>query len=344
MRLGLNFGYWGSGPADNVALAQEAERLGYDSLWTAEAYGSDAVTTLTWLAARTGRIRVGTAILQMTARAPAMTAMTAATLDLLTGGRLLLGLGASGPQVVEGWHGVPYGKPLGRAREYVGIVRDILRREKPLEHRGEHYQIPARDGTGLGKPLKLILHPLRPRVPIYLAAIGPKNVALAAEIADGWLPIFFSPRRMSVYRESLEEGFARAGEGQDRAGFDIAPTVTVALGPDVQVCRDAVKPHLALYIGGMGARERNFYYSLACRYGYEEAAGKIQALFLGGKRAEAAAAVPDELVDEVALCGPRERIADRLGAWRDCGATTLICATSSLQAVRVMAELAGSVS
>ena len=340
MRLGLNFGYWASGPSDNVALAKEAEGLGYHSIWTAEAYGSDAVTPLTWLAAKTERIRVGTAVLQMTARAPAMTAMTAATLDLLTGGRLLLGLGVSGPQVVEGWHGVPYGKPLVRTREYVEIVRAILRREKPLDHHGEHYDIPVRGGSGLGKPLRLILHPLRAGIPIYLAAIGPKNVALAAEIADGWLPIFFSPYRMSIYREALEEGFRRAGETKDRASFDIAATATVQIGDDVTVCRNAIKPHLALYIGGMGARERNFYFNLACRYGYEEAARKIQDLFLAGKRAEASAAVPDALADEVALCGPRERIADRLAAWRDSGVTTLICATSSLDAVRTMAELA----
>ncbi len=339
MRLGLNLGYWGAGARDNVALAREAERLGYHSVWTAEAYGSDAVTTLTWLAAQTERMAVGTAILQMPARTPAMTAMTAATLDLLTGGRVLLGLGASGPQVVEGWHGVPYGKPLGRAREYVEIVRAILRRDRPLEHHGDHYDIPCRDGTGLGKPLKLILHPLRPAIPIYLAAIGPRNVALAAEIADGWLPIFFSPRRMSIYREWLEEGFARAGPAKDRAAFDIAPTATIQMGPDVEACRNAVKPHLALYIGGMGARERNFYFNLACRYGYEEAARRIQDLFLAGKRAEAAAAVPDELVDEVALCGPAERIAERLGEWRGSGITTLISATSSLETVRAMAEM-----
>ncbi len=338
MRLGLNLGYWGSAPADSVALAQEAERLGYHSVWTAEAYGSDAVTTLTWLAAKTERIHVGTSVMQMTARAPAMTAMTAATLDLLTGGRVLLGLGASGPQVVEGWHGVPYGRPLARTREYVEIVRAVLRRETPLEHHGEHYDIPVRGGTGLGKPLKLIIHPLRPQIPIYLAAIGPKNVALAAEIADGWLPIFFSPERVDVFRESLREGFARAG-GKDPESFDIAPTASVVLGGDAAACRDTLKPQLALYIGGMGARERNFYFNLTCRYGYEEAAKKIQDLFLAGKKAEAAAAVPDALVEEVALCGPRERIAERLVAWRESGVTTLIASVSSIEALGVMAEL-----
>ncbi len=340
MRLGLNFGYWGAAPQDNVALAQEADRLGYHSIWTAEAWGSDSVTPLTWLAARTDRVCVGTAIMQMPARTPSNTAMTAATLDLLTGGRFILGLGASGPQVAEGWHGVPYGKPLVRTREYVAVVRAILQREKPLEHHGEYYDIPVRGGTGLGRPLKLILHPLRCDLPIYLAAIGPKNVALAAEIADGLLPVFFSPWRMNVFRPALEKGFALAGAGKDLSSFDLAPTVNVQLGDDVQACRNAVKPHLSLYIGGMGARGRNFYFNLACRYGYEEVAARIQDLYLEGRKAEATALVPDELVDEVALCGPRQRIAERLQDWRNSGITTLICSTSSIEAVRTLAELA----
>jgi F420-dependent oxidoreductase-like protein len=340
MRLGLNLGYWGANPEDNVALAQEADRLGFHSVWTAEAYGSDAVTTLTWLAAKTEKINVGTAIMQMTARAPAMTAMTAATLDMLTGGRMLLGIGASGPQVVEGWHGVPYGKPVMRAREYVEIVRKILKREHPLEHHGEHYDIPTRSGSGLGKPLKLIIHPLRADIPIYLAAVGPKNVALAAEIADGWLPIFFSPYRVNVYHEWLDEGFSKAGGGKNFSSFDMAPTVTIQMGDDVANCRNMIKPHLALYIGGMGAREKNFYFNIACRYGYEEAANRIQDLYLAGKKMEAVMAVPDELVDEIALCGPRERIADRLAAWKECGITTLICGASDINTLRVMAELA----
>jgi F420-dependent oxidoreductase-like protein len=340
MRLGLNMGYWGANPEDNVALAREADRLGFHSVWTAEAYGSDAVTTLTWLAAKTEKINVGTAIMQMTARAPAMTAMTAATLDLLTGGRMLLGIGASGPQVVEGWHGVPYGKPVTRAREYVEIVRKILERERPLEHHGEHYDIPTRSGSGLGKPLKLIIHPLRSNIPIYLAAVGPKNVALAAEIADGWLPIFFSPHRVNVYREWLDEGFAKAGGGKNLSSFDIAPTVMIQMGDDIANCRNMIKPHLALYIGGMGAREKNFYFNIACRYGYEEAANRIQDLYLAGKKLEAVTAVPDELVDEIALCGPRERIADRLATWKECGITTLICGASDINTLRVMAELA----
>lgn len=341
MRLGLNFGYWGSGPSDNIAIAQEAERLGYHSLWTAEAYGSDSVSPLVWLAAHTQRINVGTAIMQMPARTPAMTAMTAATIDLLTGGRFMLGIGASGPQVVEGWHGVVYGKLLTRTREYVEIVRAILKREQPLEHHGEYYDIPVQGGTGLGKPLKLIVHPLRSNIPIYVAAIGPKNVALAAEIADGWLPIFFSPHRISVFRKSLDEGFARRTDGKTLADFDIAPTVSVVLGDDVDECRMKVKPTLALYIGGMGARGKNFYNELACRYGYEEAAKTIQDFYLAGKKNEAIAAVPDELVDEIALCGPRERIKDQLAVWKEAGVTTLICGANSIEAIRTMGELAG---
>jgi F420-dependent oxidoreductase-like protein len=341
MRLGLNFGYWGSGPADNIAIAREAERLGYHSLWTAEAYGSDAVTPLVWLAAHTERINVGTAIMQMPARTPAMTAMTAATIDLLTGGRFMLGIGASGPQVVEGWHGVVYGKLLTRTREYVEIVRTILKRELPLEHHGEYYDIPVQGGTGLGKPLKLIVHPLRSNIPIYVAAIGPRNVALAAEIADGWLPVFFSPKRVSVFRKSLEEGFARRTDGKKLAEFDIAPTVSVVVGDDVDACRMQVKPNLALYIGGMGARGKNFYHDLACRYGYEAAAKTIQDFYLAGKKNEAIGAVPDELVDEIALCGPRERIKDQLEVWKEAGVTTLICGAGNIEAIRTMGELVG---
>jgi F420-dependent oxidoreductase-like protein len=340
MRLGLNLGYSGSTFTLNLPLILEAERLGFHSVWAAEAYGSDAVTPLAFVAARTERIYLGSAIMQMPARTPAMTAMTATTLDQLSGGRFLLGIGASGPQVIEGWHGVAYGKPLGRAREYVAVVRAIWQREKPLEHTGEHYQIPyaGPDATGLGKPLKSILHG-RADIPIYLAAIGPKNVALAAEIADGWLPVFFSPERMRMYRPSLDAGLAQSGGKKSLATFDIAPTVRIALGDDVAACRTLMKPQLALYIGGMGARGKNFYNDLARRYGYEAAAEKIQDLYLSGKKAEAVAAVPDALVDEVALCGPRERIRDRLSAYKEAGVTTLICGTSQPEAVRLMAEL-----
>jgi F420-dependent oxidoreductase-like protein len=337
MRLGLNLGYLGSAdPSVTVPLAQHAESLGYHSVWTAEAYGADAVVPLTWMAAHTSRINVGTAIMQMPARTPANTAMTAATLDSLSGGRFLLGLGLSGPQVVEGWHGEAYGKPLGKTREYVSIVREILRREKPLEHHGRHYDIPytGPDATGLGKPLKLIIHPRRADLPIYLAAIGPKNVALTAEIADGWLPIFFAPTR---FGETYGEHFADT----DLDAFDIAPTVSVVVGDDVAACRDKVKPGLALYIGGMGARGRNFYNDLACRYGYEAAAKEIQDLYLDGKKAEAMAAVPDELVDEVALCGPKERIDELLDQWRGSPVTTMIVGASQPEALEVMAELVG---
>jgi F420-dependent oxidoreductase-like protein len=336
MRLGLNLGYFGArAPADTVSFVQHAESLGYHSAWTAEAYGSDAVVPLTWVAAHTSTMQVGTAIMQMPARTPANTAMTAATLDLLSGGRFLLGLGLSGPQVVEGWHGEPYGKPLPKTREYVSIVRDVLRREKPVEHHGDHYDIPysGPDATGLGKPLKLIIHPHRPEIPIYLAAIGPKNVALSAEIADGWLPVFFSPSRFS---ETYGDTFAAT----DFDRFDIAPTVSVIVGDDVDACRDLVKPGLALYIGGMGARGRNFYNDLACRYGYEAAAKQIQDLYLDGKKKEATAAVPDALVDEVSLCGPRERIAEQLEVWKASPVTTLIVGTSQRDAVEAMAELA----
>src|SRR4051812_38434919 len=339
MKLGLHLGYWGAQPIDVQPLVDEAERLGYDSIWSAEAYGSDAVSWLAWVASRTSRLEFGTAIMQIPARTPAATAMTAITLNHLSGGRFRLGLGMSGPQVVEGWHGSPYGKPLARTREYVEVVRAILRRDKPVELDGEYYTIPAPDGpgtTGLGKPLKTIVHPLRSDLPIYLAAIGPRNVALAGEIADGWLPTFFSPARMGMYREWLDEGLARSGRSID--SFDIAPMVPVFVGDDVQQMRDMVKPFLALYMGGMGARGRNFYNSLAQRYGYEEAAATIQDLYLDGRKGEAAAAVPDDLVDEVSLVGPPERIAERLGIWRDAGISTLIATTLQFDALRALAD------
>lgn len=336
MKLGVNLGYWGSGPSDGVALAREAERLGFDSVWTAEAYGSDALTPLTWVGALTSTIKLGTGILQMPARTPAMTAMSAATLDLLSGGRVLLGLGLSGPQVVEGWHGQPYGKPLGRTREYIEILRRIWAREAPLDFTGQEYTIPIAGGTGLGKPLKLIIHPLRPRIPIYLAAIGPKNIELAGELADGWLPVFFSPTREDVNLRPLDAGLARRGAEMP---FDIAPTVPVVLGEDAAACRDFVKPMLALYIGGMGARGKNFYNDLARRYGYEAAAQQIQDLYLEGHKQEAIAAVPDALVDEVALCGPKERIAELLAPWKASRVTTMICGTVQSEALQLMAEL-----
>jgi F420-dependent oxidoreductase-like protein len=332
VRLGFYMGYAppGTNPLELIALAQEAERLGYDSAWAAEAWGTDAVTVLTWLAATTSTIKIGSAIMQIPGRTPANTAMTAATLDLMSGGRFLLGLGTSGPQVVEGWHGQPWGKPLGKTREYVEIVRRALSRE-PLEHHGEHYDIPY-DGpgaTGLGKPLRLMARPLRREIPIYLAALSPKNVRTAFEIADGWLPIYFSPER------------ARDAFGYEaRDGFDIAPSVNVVVSDDLDAARDMLRPLLALYVGGMGARGANFYNALFRRYGYEAEAERIQELYLEGKQREAIAAVPDALIDDVSLVGPAERIRDRLDAWRESGATTLLVATRDLKSLRTMAELA----
>ena len=318
MRLGLNLGYSAPRIHLDVQLVQDADRLGYHSVWTAEAYGSDAVSPLAWLGAVTYRIHLGTAIMQIAARTPAMTAMTAVTLDALSSRRFLLGLGVSGPQVVEGWHGEPFGKPLGKMREYVAIVRAILAREKPLVHAGEHYRIPytGPGATGLGKPLKSIVHG-RPDIPVY-----------------------FSPDRPSLHRAALEEGFGRRAPGlRSRKAFDVAPSVPIVCGADVAACRAQVKPRVALYVGGMGAVGRNFYYDLACRYGYEADARRCQALYLAGKKEEAIAAVPDALVDEVALCGPRERIRDRLARYRAAGVTTLLCATGQPDAVRLMAEL-----
>ena len=336
MRLGLNIGYWGLLPVDPLELAQEADRLGFHSVWAAEAYGSDVLTPLAWIAAQTERINVGTGIMQMPARTPSATAMAAATLDHLSGGRMLLGIGASGPQVAEGWYGQEYGKPLKRTREYVEIVRTILKREGPLEYHGEYYDIPVKGGTGLGKPLKLITPPLRPDIPIYLAAIGPKNVALAAEIADGWLPVFFSPYRPETSTDHLDDGFAKRGERP--AEFDIAAACTIIMGDDVDACRDLVRPYLALYIGGMGARGKNFYNDLACRMGYEAAAKEVQDLYLDGKKNEAQAALPVELIDEVALCGPAERIKERLEPWKQSPVTTMCASTIQVEVLRLLAE------
>jgi F420-dependent oxidoreductase-like protein len=339
MRLAIHLSYSGSKLAIDVDRVLEAERLGYDSIWTAEAYGSDAVTPAAWIAARTSRIHVGTAIMQIAGRTPAMTAMTAMTIDALSGGRFRLGLGVSGPQVDEGWHGEAFGKPLKKTREYVEVVRSVLKREKPVEYHGEYYQIPyaGTDATGLGKPLKSILHG-RADMPIYLAAIGPKNVALTAEIADGWIPVFFSPSRMGMFRGWLDEGFKRAG--RSAPGFDIMPSCGVAIGDDLAACRASMKGRIALYIGGMGARGKNFYNELAQRYGYEGPAKTIQDFYLSGRKAEAEAAVPDALVDEIALCGPRERIRERLAEWKAAGDTTLMVGTNDLNTLRTMAELA----
>jgi F420-dependent oxidoreductase-like protein len=330
MRLGLNLGYAppGTNPADLTPLVQHAEELGFDSVWAAESWGTDAVTVLAWMAAKTSRIKLGSAIMQIPGRTPANTAMTAATLDLLSGGRFLLGLGTSGPQVVEGWHGEPWGKPLGKTREYVEIVRAALRREL-VEHDGDHYAIPYHGpgAAGLGKPLKLMLRPLRAEIPIYLAAIGPKNVRLAYEIADGWLPIFVHPERFT-------EAF-----GTPPAHLDVAATVQVMVGDDVDELRNALKPNLALYIGGMGAKGKNFYNALVRRYGWEAEAERIQELYLAGRQRDAIAAVPDELVDAVALVGPKERIAARLEAWKQTPVTTILVGSTQPEALDVLAQI-----
>jgi F420-dependent oxidoreductase-like protein len=292
------------------------------------------------MGAHTTTLRLGTGIMQMHARTPASTAMTAMTLDQLSGGRFVLGLGVSGPQVVEGWHGVSYGKPLARTREYIAILRKIFAREAPLEYQGEYFTVPytGEDASGLGKPLKSIVHG-RQDLPIFIAAIGPKNVSLAAEIADGWIPVFFAPEHFGVFSEHVQEGFSKAGGGKGHEDFTIAPYVSVVMGEDTQACRDAVRPQIALYVGGMGARGQNFYNKLVRRYGYEEEADTIQNLYLSGKKEEAAAAIPDDLVDKVALCGPRERIAERLEPWRKIPNLILNVGAHDSDTLRVMAEL-----
>lgn len=343
MQLGVMAGYSGPQAKVNIPLIQEAERLGYSVVWTAEAYGSDAIVPLAYYGAHTSKIKLGTAIMQIPARTPANTAMTAMTLDHLSGGRMVLGVGMSGPQVVEGWHGVAYGRsPLARTREFVEILRKIFAREAPLTYDGKYYQIPYQgaDASGLGKPLKTILH-ARKDIPIYVAAIGPKNVQLAAEVSDGFIPVFFSPENFKIFDDSIQQGFGKAGGGKDYNRFDVAPVVHVAMGDDVDECRARVKPALALYVGGMGARDKNFYNALACRYGYEGDAKKIQDLYLTGKKAEAEAAVPDKLVDEVALCGPRDRIKDLLSRYREIKVSTLnVTGDVDEATLRTMAELA----
>jgi F420-dependent oxidoreductase-like protein len=321
MRLGLALGYWGLGltPGDQIGLVREAEATGFDSVWTAEAYGSDAATPLAWFAAQTERIRLGAAILQIPGRSPAMTAMTAVTLDHLSGGRFNLGLGPSGPQVAEGWHGQRFGHQLARTREYVEIVRRALARER-LTYDGEVFTLPLPDGPG--KALKLTIGPVQERIPIYIAAIGPKNTQLVGEIADGWLPFFFSPEHVDGSRSLLEQGAARTGRSLE--DFDIAPTVQVSIDDDIDRARDVMRPFIALYVGGMGSRQKNFYNRLVRRYGFEDAATTIQGLYLDGKKQEAAAAIPRELIDLVTMCGPRERVRERLEVYRDAGVETLI--------------------
>jgi F420-dependent oxidoreductase-like protein len=344
MKLGVHVGYWGlgMGPQDQLQVVQEAERLDYDSVWTAEAYGSDAATVLAWLAAGTSKIRLGSAIFQMPARSPAMTAMTAATIDELSGGRMMLGIGSSGPQVAEGWHGQRFARQLQRTREYVAVVRMALARER-VDYHGQTLELPLPDGPG--KALKLMITPVQERIPIYLAAIGPKNTALAGEVADGWIPTFFSPEYVAEFRNSLQEGASRAGRSLD--GFDIAPTVNAFVSNDRELARNLMRPVLALYIGGMGSREQNFYNQLVQRYGFESAAAEIQDLYLDGKKAEAGEAIPDELIDVVSLCGPADVVRDRLTAYRDAGVGTLMITPMAwtteerIAQLQAIADLAG---
>jgi F420-dependent oxidoreductase-like protein len=344
VKLGLVAGYSPATMQLPMDTILEAERLGYNSAWTAEAYGSDAVSPAAWILAKTTTLKVGTAIMQMPARTPACAAMTAMTLDQLSGGRFLLGVGPSGPQVVEGWHGVPFGRPMTRYKEYISIIRAILAREGPLEHDGFHYQIPYRGegATGLGKPLKSILHG-NPQMPIYVASITPAGLRCAGEVADGVFPLWIDPEQFNLYATHLNEGFAAAGNGKGLHNFEVAPFVDVVMGDDIDACRAPVKQGLALYIGGMGARGKNFYNDLAKRMGYEAAAVEIQDHFLSGRRAEAAAAVPDALVDAVALVGPAGRIRERLSVWREAGqrgevTEMLIKASASVEALRLLAE------
>jgi len=340
LRLGLHVGYWGLGltSEQQLALVKEAEGVGFDSVWAAEAYGSDTATVLAWIAGQTERIRLGSAIFQMPGRTPAMTAMTAATLDQLSGGRMILGIGSSGPQVAEGWHGQPFARQLKRTREYVEILRMALAREK-VEYQGDTYLLPIPDGPG--KALHLMISTVQERMPIYIAAIGPKNTTLTGEIADGWIPTFFSPEHVGDARKLLQEGADKAGNSLD--GFDIAPMVSVAIDDDLNRARDVMRPILALYIGGMGSRDKNFYNALVRRYGFEEAADEVQNLYLEGKKDEAAAALPPELIDMTSICGPRDRVKDRIEIYRDAGVGTLMISPMAFEAeerIRIVRELA----
>jgi F420-dependent oxidoreductase-like protein len=323
-------GYWGAGPPANpIETILEAERLGFDSVWVAESYGSDALTPLAWWGSATSTIRLGTNLAQLSARSPTAMAMAAQTLDHLSGGRFVLGLGVSGPQVVEGWYGAPFTAPLARTREYIAIIRDVLARQGPVTNDGKHYALPYPGGLGLGKPLKSIVHPLRKDIPILLGAEGPKNVALAAEIADGWFPIFFSPRHDQMYRDAL---------GTTKDGFEVNAMATVSIDDDVERAADALRPMIALYVGGMGAREMNFHFDVFCRMGYEGEAHKIQDLYLDGHQADAIAAVPTAMVEEICLIGPVEKIRDDLELWKSSMVTTLLT-NGSPELLRTMAEL-----
>lgn len=345
MKLGVHIGYWGLGLSseDQLAIVQEAEELGYDSVWTAEAYGSDSATVLAWLAGQTSKIRLGAGIFQMPGRSPAMTAMTAATIDQLSNGRMIVGIGSSGPQVAEGWHGQRFAKQLQRTREYVAVVRMALARER-VQFEGETLTLPLPDGPG--KALKLTISTVQERIPIYLAAIGPKNTALAGEIADGWIPTLFSPEHVSHLRPLLEEGAARAGRSLE--GFDIAPTVNVFITDDLDAAHNAMRPFIALYVGGMGSRKQNFYNNLVQRYGFEQDAKKIQDLYLEGKHEEAMAAIPEKLIDTVSLCGPKDVVRERLAVYREAGVGTLgvtpvaFTKQERLDQLRLLAEIAAA--
>ena len=326
LRLGLNTGYWTGGPPPGAQEAVvEADRLGFDSVWTAEAYGSDAYTPLAWWGAATERIRLGTAITQISARQPAATAMAAMTMDHLSGGRFILGLGVSGPQVVEGWYGQPFAKPLARTREYIDICRAIFARQGPVTYEGEHYRLPLEGGTGLAKPLKSSIRPLKEDIPIFLGAEGPKNVALAGELCDGWLSLFFSPESSNdFYRDALAEGFARKGARRSFDDFEVCATVPVIIGDDVEACADVLRPMYALYFGGMGARNRNFHADVPRRMGYGDVVEQVQEAYLDGRKDEAAALLPTELIDSMTLIGPEDKIRADLERWRESIVTTLL--------------------
>ena len=341
MKLGLQLGYWGAQPPDGVGeLVEEAERAGFDAVFAAEAWGSDAFTPLAWWGNRTSTVKLGTSIVQLSGRTPTSCAMHALTLDHLSNGRMILGLGVSGPQVVEGWYGRPFSKPLARTREYVDIIRQVLARNGPVSNEGPHYPLPygGEGAVGLGKPLKPIVHPLRADLPIWMGAEGPKNVALAAEIADGWLPIYFSPRVADMYWSWLEEGFARPGARRTRDDFDIAATCQLIVTDDTAAAYDAIRPWLALYIGGMGAKEQNFHKLVFERMGYQDEADRIQALYLEGRKDEAAAIVPDELVAEVTIIGNKDEVREGVARWADAGVTMLILSLTSPEAVREAAD------
>jgi F420-dependent oxidoreductase-like protein len=339
MKLGLNTGYWSSGPPPGIeAMIEKAEDLGYDSMWAAEAYGSDVITPLAWWGSKTRKIKLGTSIAQISARQPTALAMAAMTLDHLSEGRVILGIGASGPQVVEGWYGQPYPKPLERTKEYVQILRKVFAREEPVTFQGKHFQLPYPGGMNLGKPLKSTLHPFRKDIPVYLAAEGPKNVALAAEIADGWLPLFFTPKMDKFYRDQLSEGFSRPGAQSTPDNFEVASMVTIIPTDDMESGANFIRPMLALYMGGMGARGANFHHDVFIRMGWEGVAKHVQDLYLEGKKGEAAAAIPLELVQDVALIGPMGKIKDELPEWKKTCLTTMLIAGPP-QVVEVAADL-----